>query len=55
MAWAKEQADIDMLSYKEEDENKIVLIPFHSDRQLTYGKQVFIREGIFFCNLSAAA
>lgn len=48
MAWAKEQADIETLRYKEEEESKTVLIPFHSDRQLVYGKQVFYKGGYLF-------
>lgn len=37
MAWTKEQADIETLRYKENEERKTVLIPFHSDKRLDYG------------------
>lgn len=40
MEWAKEQADIETLRYKENEVRKTVLIPFHSDRQIDYGKQI---------------
>lgn len=48
MAWAKEQADIETLKYKEGTQNKTVLIPFHSGRQLDYGKQAFYKGGYLF-------
>lgn len=36
VAWAKEQAEIETRKYKENEEIKTVLIPFHADRQLDY-------------------
>ena len=48
IAWAKEQALIETRRYREDGESKTVLIPFHSDRQLDYGKQVFYEGGYLF-------
>ncbi len=54
MAWAKEQADIETRRYKENEERKTVLIPFHSDSLLMVNR-FFIREGISFCSLFTMA
>ena len=54
MAWAKEQADIETRRYKENEERKTVLIPFHSDSLLMVNR-FFIREGISFCSLFTTA
>jgi len=48
MAWAKEQARLETLKYKKENETKTVLIPFHSDRLLDYHKQKFFLGGYLF-------
>lgn len=48
IAWAKEQARLETEKYKKENETKTVLIPFHSDRQLEYNKQVFFEGGYLF-------
>lgn len=48
MAWAKEQAKIETLKYKEEQQNKSVLINFHADRQLDYDKQCYYKGGYLF-------
>lgn len=40
-AWAKEEARIETLKYKQEQENRLVQITFHADRQLDYDKQTF--------------
>lgn len=48
MAWAKEQARIETLKYKQEQENKLVQITFHADRQLDYDRQAFFRGGYLF-------
>ena len=48
MAWAKEEARLETLKYKQEQENKLVQIAFHADRQLEYGKQTFFRGGYLF-------
>ena len=48
MAWAKEEARLETLKYKQEQENKSIQITFHADRQLDYEKQVFYRGGYLF-------
>ena len=48
MAWAKEEARLETLKYKEEQKNKSVQITFHADRQLDYGKQKFFKGGYLF-------
>lgn len=48
LAWAKEEARIETLKYKQEQENRLVQITFHTDRQLDYDKQTFFRGGYLF-------
>ena len=48
LTWAKNEVKIETEKYKKEKEAKTVLIPFHADRQLDYGKQVFYRGGYLF-------
>ena len=48
VAWARNEAKIETEKYKKEKEAKTVLIPFHADRQLDYGKQAFFRGGYLF-------
>lgn len=48
MAWAKEEARLETLKYKQEQENKRIQITFHADRQLDYDKQTFYRGGYLF-------
>jgi len=48
MAWAKEEARIETLKYKEEQKNKAIQITFHADRQLDYDRQQFFRGGYLF-------
>ena len=48
MAWAKEEARLETLKYKQEQENKQVQITFHADRKLDYNKQTFYRGGYLF-------
>lgn len=48
MAWAKQEAKLETLKYKQERENKAVQITFHADRQLDYNKQSFFRGGYLF-------
>ena len=48
MAWAKEEARLETLKYKQEQENKQIQITFHADRQLDYDKQTFFRGGYLF-------
>lgn len=48
MAWAKEEAKMETLKYKEERQSKSIQITFHADRQLDYNKQKFFRGGYLF-------
>lgn len=48
LAWAKEEARIETLKYKQEQENRLIQITFHADRQLDYDKQTFFRGGYLF-------
>ena len=48
MAWAKEQARIETAKYKQETENAVVMIPFHSNRLMDYNKQKFFTGGYLF-------
>ncbi len=48
VAWAKEEARLATLSYKEEQKSKAIQITFHADRQLDYDKQKFYRGGYLF-------
>ena len=48
MAWAKEEARLETLKYKQEQEEKQIKLTFRADRQLDYGKQVFYRGGYLF-------
>ena len=48
IAWAKNEVRIETERYKKEKEVQTVLIPFHADRQLDYGGQVFYRGGYLF-------
>ena len=48
MAWAREEARLETLKYKQEQENKRIQITFHADRQLDYDKQTFFRGGYLF-------
>ena len=48
MAWAKEEARLETLKYKQEQENKQIQITFHADRKLDYNKQTFYRGGYLF-------
>lgn len=48
MAWAKEQARIETLKFKQEKEEKQIKLTFHADRPLDYDKQVFYRGGYLF-------
>lgn len=48
LAWAKNEVKMETEKYKKEKESKTVLIPFHADRQLDYGKQAFFRGGYLF-------
>ena len=48
MAWAKEQARIETLKYKQEKEEKQIKLTFHAGRLLDYHKQTFFRGGYLF-------
>ena len=48
MAWAKEQARLETEKYKKDRETKTVLIPFHADRMLDYGKQKCFKGGYLY-------
>lgn len=48
MAWAREEARLETLKYKQERESKAVQIIFHADRQLDYDRQNFFRGGYLF-------
>ncbi len=45
MAWAKEEARLETLKYKEEQEHKSIQVTFHADRHLDFEKQTFFRGG----------
>lgn len=48
MAWAKEEARLETLKYKDQLREKSVQITFHADRQLDYDQQVRYRGGYLF-------
>lgn len=48
MVWAKEEARLEALKYKQGRENKSIHITFHAGRQLDYGRQTFFRGGYLF-------
>lgn len=48
MAWAKGQARLETEKYKKDKEARTVLVPFHADRQLDYGRQKLYRGGYLF-------
>lgn len=48
MAWAKEQAKIETKKYKDNEQLKTVLIPFHADRMLDYDKQKLYKGGYLY-------
>ncbi len=48
VAWAREQAKLETIKYKEEKKSKAIQITFHADRQLDYDKQKFFRGGYLF-------
>ena len=48
MRWAKEEARIETLKYKKEQQTKTVQIAFHSDQKMDYDQQVFYRGGYLF-------
>ena len=48
LAWAKNEVKAETEKYKKEKEAQTVLIPFHADRQLDHGRQIFFRGGYLF-------
>ena len=48
MAWAREEARMETLKYKEELQSKTVQIMFHADRQIAYDQKVKYRGGYLF-------
>ena len=48
MQWAKEEARLETLKYKKEQQAKAVQITFHSNHKLNYDQQVFYRGGYLF-------
>lgn len=48
MKWAKEEALLETLKYKNEQQTKAVQVTFHSDHKMDYGQQVFYRGGYLF-------
>jgi len=48
MTWAKEEAKLETLKYKQERTAKTIQITFHADRQLDYHNQKFFRGGHLF-------
>jgi transposase len=48
VAWAREEARLETIKYKEEQKSKAVQITFHADRPLDYDKQKFFRGGYLF-------
>ena len=50
MAWAKEQARLETLKYKQEKEEKQIKLTFHADRQLDNDKQPSSAAAIFSSN-----
>ncbi len=48
LAWAEEEARLETLKYKQEQQEKQITLTFHADRQLDFEKQVFFRGGYLF-------
>lgn len=48
MKWAREEARLETLKYKQEQQAKSIQITFHSDHKLDYNHQVFYRGGYLF-------
>lgn len=48
VAWAREEARLETIKYKDEQKSKAIQITFHADRQLDYDKQKFFRGGYLF-------
>ncbi|HJA94543.1 MAG TPA: IS1634 family transposase [Candidatus Eisenbergiella merdipullorum] len=48
MAWAREQARLETVKYKNETDDAVVMIPFHPNRLLDYDKQKLFTGGYLF-------
>ena len=48
MAWAKEQARIETKKYKQGQEQRLVHVTFHADKQLEYDRQKLFEGGYLF-------
>ena len=48
MAWAREQAKIETAKYKQETEDAVVMIPFHSNRLMDYNRKKLFEGGYLF-------
>ena len=48
MKWAREEARLETIKYKKEQQTKSVRITFHADQKLDYNQQVFYRGGYLF-------
>lgn len=52
MAWAREEARLETLKYKEDREHRSVQVTFHADRRLDFEKQTFLGEVIYSLSMS---
>ena len=48
MKWAREEARLETIKYKKEQQTKSVQITFHADQKLDYNQQIFYRGGYLF-------
>lgn len=48
MAWAEEEARLETLKYKNETEDAVVMIPFHSNKLMDYNRQKLFMGGYLF-------
>lgn len=48
MKWAREEARLETIKYKKEQQTKSVQITFHADQKLDYNQQAFYRGGYLF-------
>lgn len=48
MKWAREEARLETIKYKKEQQTKSVQITFHADQKIDYDQQIFYRGGYLF-------
>lgn len=48
MAWAKEEARLETMKYKNETEEAVVMVPFHSNKLMDYNKKKLFSGGYLF-------